>query len=111
MSPTQNNSGSDKRYIYSQRPRAPRPPPGPTSLADAAIEIGGCLHVAIREDISANRGALEQLQAKFDCQLLLVESRGDNLAANSLRELSFIDKVPLLSSLTRTENRQTSCPT
>lgn len=53
-----------------------------------AIETGGCPHAAIREDISANMGALETLQAKFNCQLLLVESGGDNLAANYSRELA-----------------------
>ena len=53
-----------------------------------AIETGGCPHAAIREDISANVGALENLQAKFDCQLLFVESGGDNLAANYSRELA-----------------------
>jgi len=53
-----------------------------------AIETGGCPHAAIREDISANMGALEALQAKFGCQLLLVESGGDNLAANYSRELA-----------------------
>ncbi|KAL0960874.1 hypothetical protein HGRIS_005889 [Hohenbuehelia grisea] len=53
-----------------------------------AIETGGCPHAAIREDISANMGALESLQAKFGCQLLLVESGGDNLAANYSRELA-----------------------
>ncbi|PBL04132.1 urease accessory protein UreG [Armillaria gallica] len=53
-----------------------------------AIETGGCPHAAIREDISANMGALETLQAKFGCQLLLVESGGDNLAANYSRELA-----------------------
>ncbi|KAF8909013.1 CobW/HypB/UreG, nucleotide-binding domain-containing protein [Gymnopilus junonius] len=53
-----------------------------------AIETGGCPHAAIREDISANMGALETLQAKFDCQLLFVESGGDNLAANYSRELA-----------------------
>ncbi|KAJ3731466.1 urease accessory protein UreG [Lentinula guzmanii] len=53
-----------------------------------AIETGGCPHAAIREDISANMGALETLQAKFDCQMLLVESGGDNLAANYSRELA-----------------------
>jgi urease accessory protein UreG len=45
-----------------------------------AIETGGCPHAAIREDISANLGALEELQAKFNCELLFVESGGDNLA-------------------------------
>ncbi|TDL13464.1 urease accessory protein UreG [Rickenella mellea] len=53
-----------------------------------AIETGGCPHAAIREDISANMGAWETLQAKFNCQLLLVESGGDNLAANYSRELA-----------------------
>ncbi len=45
-----------------------------------AIETGGCPHAAIREDISANLGALEELHAKFNTQILLVESGGDNLA-------------------------------
>ena len=53
-----------------------------------AIETGGCPHAAIREDISANLGALESLQSKFDCQMLFVESGGDNLAANYSRELA-----------------------
>jgi len=53
-----------------------------------AIETGGCPHAAIREDISANLGALEELHAKFNCELLLVESGGDNLAANYSRELA-----------------------
>ncbi|KAF6757560.1 CobW/HypB/UreG, nucleotide-binding domain-containing protein [Ephemerocybe angulata] len=53
-----------------------------------AIETGGCPHAAIREDISANMGALETLQAKFGCQMLFVESGGDNLAANYSRELA-----------------------
>lgn len=53
-----------------------------------AIETGGCPHAAIREDISANLGALEQLQQEFKTQILLVESGGDNLAANFSRELA-----------------------
>ncbi|CAJ0747691.1 5372_t:CDS:2, partial [Entrophospora sp. SA101] len=53
-----------------------------------AIETGGCPHAAIREDISANLNALEQLHAKFNTQLLLIESGGDNLAANYSRELA-----------------------
>ncbi|EKM49627.1 uncharacterized protein PHACADRAFT_265182 [Phanerochaete carnosa HHB-10118-sp] len=53
-----------------------------------AIETGGCPHAAIREDISANMGALETLQARYSCQLLFVESGGDNLAANYSRELA-----------------------
>jgi urease accessory protein len=68
------------------------------------IETGGCPHAAIREDISANLNALEALHQRFNCQLLLIESGGDNLAANFSRELAdFIiyvidvaggDKVP-----------------
>ncbi|CEJ00590.1 Putative Urease accessory protein UreG [Rhizopus microsporus] len=53
----------------------------------AAIETGGCPHAAIREDVSANLNALETLHAKFNTQLLLIESGGDNLAANYSREL------------------------
>ena len=52
------------------------------------VETGGCPHAAIREDISANMGALETLQAQFNAQLLIVESGGDNLAANYSRELA-----------------------
>jgi len=53
-----------------------------------AVETGGCPHAAIREDISANLLALEQLQAKFGAELLLLESGGDNLAAHFSRELA-----------------------
>ncbi len=53
-----------------------------------AVETGGCPHAAIREDISANLVALEELHAAFTPQLLLIESGGDNLAANYSRELA-----------------------
>ncbi|KAI5477808.1 hypothetical protein MNV49_005892 [Pseudohyphozyma bogoriensis] len=53
-----------------------------------AIETGGCPHAAIREDVSANIGALEELQAAYGCEMLFVESGGDNLAANYSRELA-----------------------
>ncbi|CAM9422217.1 unnamed protein product [Discosporangium mesarthrocarpum] len=69
-----------------------------------AIETGGCPHAAIREDISANLMACENLTAMHAADLILVESGGDNLAANYSRELAdFIiyvidvaggDKVP-----------------
>lgn len=69
-----------------------------------AIETGGCPHAAVREDISANLHALQSLQSTFATDLLLIESGGDNLAANYSRELAdFIvyvidvaggDKVP-----------------
>lgn len=53
-----------------------------------AVETGGCPHAAIREDISANLIALEELHAKFQPQLLFIESGGDNLAACFSRELA-----------------------
>ncbi|RCI12467.1 hypothetical protein L249_0370 [Ophiocordyceps polyrhachis-furcata BCC 54312] len=53
-----------------------------------AIETGGCPHAAVREDISANLAALEDLHAAFGPDLLLIESGGDNLAANYSRELA-----------------------
>ncbi|KAL4206037.1 hypothetical protein CU097_013134 [Rhizopus azygosporus] len=59
----------------------------------AAIETGGCPHAAIREDVSANLNALETLHAKFNTQLLLIESGGDNLAANYSRELGITFQI------------------
>jgi urease accessory protein len=53
-----------------------------------AVETGGCPHAAIREDISANLLALEELHRKFQPDLLLLESGGDNLAACFSRELA-----------------------
>ncbi|KAL9089128.1 MAG: hypothetical protein Q9165_005941 [Trypethelium subeluteriae] len=53
-----------------------------------AIETGGCPHAAVREDISANLAALEDLHREFATQILLIESGGDNLAANYSRELA-----------------------
>jgi urease accessory protein len=53
-----------------------------------AVETGGCPHAAIREDIAANLLALEALHDQFQTQLLLIESGGDNLAANFSRELA-----------------------
>lgn len=53
-----------------------------------AIETGGCPHAAVREDISANLAALEDLHREFESDLLLIESGGDNLAANYSRELA-----------------------
>jgi urease accessory protein len=52
-----------------------------------AVETGGCPHAAIREDISHNLDALEQLQIDARPELLLLESGGDNLAAQFSREL------------------------
>jgi urease accessory protein len=52
-----------------------------------AVETGGCPHAAIREDISHNLDALEQLMVDVHPELLLIESGGDNLAAQFSREL------------------------
>mmetsp|Transcript_85202 Transcript_85202/g.241433 ORF Transcript_85202/g.241433 Transcript_85202/m.241433 type:complete len:369 (+) Transcript_85202:132-1238(+) len=53
-----------------------------------AVETGGCPHAAIREDISANLLAAEELTAQHKLELLFVESGGDNLAANFSKELA-----------------------
>ncbi len=53
-----------------------------------AVQTGGCPHTAIREDISANLLALEELHKKFNPQILFIESGGDNLAACFSRELA-----------------------
>ncbi len=53
-----------------------------------AVETGGCPHAAIREDISANLLALEELHRQFHPEILLLESGGDNLAAHFSRELA-----------------------
>ena len=54
------------------------------------VETGGCPHAAIREDISLNLNALEDLMERLPRppELLLVESGGDNLAAHFSRELA-----------------------
>ncbi|KAL3940458.1 MAG: hypothetical protein SGBAC_005018 [Bacillariaceae sp.] len=75
-----------------------------------AVETGGCPHAAIREDVSANLTACEDLTAVLKGDgaaqpaLILCESGGDNLAANFSRELADLtlyvidvaggDKVP-----------------
>ena len=53
-----------------------------------AVETGGCPHAAIREDVSANLLALEELHELHRPDLLLIESGGDNLAAHFSRELA-----------------------
>lgn len=48
----------------------------------AAVQTGGCPHTAIRDDITANLDAIEDLVAAHDgLDLILVESGGDNLTA------------------------------
>ncbi|MGA8980959.1 MAG: urease accessory protein UreG [Pedococcus sp.] len=47
-----------------------------------AVETGACPHTAIRDDVSANLLAVEDLEADFaPLDLVLVESGGDNLTA------------------------------
>lgn len=53
-----------------------------------AVETGGCPHAAIREDISHNLLALDDLMDRAQPELLIVESGGDNLAAQFSRELA-----------------------
>jgi urease accessory protein len=53
-----------------------------------AVETGGCPHTAVRDDVSQNLDALDQLMLKFTPHLLFVESGGDNLAAQFSRELA-----------------------
>ncbi|OLT13116.1 urease accessory protein UreG [Actinomadura sp. CNU-125] len=49
----------------------------------AAVETGGCPHTAIRDDVSMNQIALDDMQARFpDLDLVFVESGGDNLTAS-----------------------------
>ncbi|MDF2694114.1 MAG: Urease accessory protein UreG [Labilithrix sp.] len=52
-----------------------------------AVETGGCPHAAIREDVTPNLDALEDLMRGCAPELLIVESGGDNLAAQYSREL------------------------
>ncbi|GAT10643.1 urease accessory protein UreG [Mycolicibacterium novocastrense] len=48
----------------------------------AAVQTGGCPHTAIRDDITANLDAIDDLIAGNDrLDLILVESGGDNLTA------------------------------
>jgi len=52
------------------------------------VETGGCPHTAVREDISMNLDAIDQLLERFDdLDLIFVESGGDNLAATFSPEL------------------------
>ena len=52
------------------------------------VETGGCPHTAIREDVSMNLGAVEDLVGRFpQLDIVFVESGGDNLAATFSPEL------------------------
>ena len=53
------------------------------------IETGGCPHTAIREDASINLAGVADLSKRFPAlDLILIESGGDNLAANFSPELA-----------------------
>ncbi|MFB7941494.1 urease accessory protein UreG [Streptomyces sp. NPDC127049] len=53
-----------------------------------AVETGACPHTAIRDDISANLEAVEELEDSVGpLDLILVESGGDNLTATFSRGL------------------------
>ncbi|MCE7080786.1 urease accessory protein UreG [Streptomyces sp. ST2-7A] len=53
-----------------------------------AVETGACPHTAIRDDISANLEAVEELEERVGgLDLVLVESGGDNLTATFSRGL------------------------
>nr|WP_304438974.1 urease accessory protein UreG [Actinoplanes sp. TFC3] len=97
-----------------------------------AVETGCCPHTAIRDDISANLDATEELEDSLGpLDLILIESGGDNLTATFSKGLIDLqifvvdvaggDKVPrkggpgvttadLLSS-TRPTSPRTSAPT
>ncbi len=53
------------------------------------VETGGCPHTAIREDASINLAAVAELSARHpELEIVLIESGGDNLAANFSPELA-----------------------
>ena len=53
------------------------------------METGGCPHTAIRDDISMNMEAVEELESRFDdLEFILIESGGDNLTATFSPELA-----------------------
>ncbi|MCA3184014.1 urease accessory protein UreG [Comamonas sp. Z1] len=51
------------------------------------VESGACPHTAIREDPSVNIEAVEWLERRFQPDVILIESGGDNLAATFSSEL------------------------
>jgi urease accessory protein len=51
------------------------------------VQTGCCPHTAIRDDISENVDAVEDLEGRFAPDLVLVESGGDNLTATFSRAL------------------------
>ena len=76
------------RHLHPRRRRIPREAPGAGSLAHPRGRDRGCPHAAIREDIGCNLTEAENLTAEHAPELILLESGGDNLAANFSRELA-----------------------
>ena len=53
------------------------------------VETGGCPHTAIREDVSMNLRAVEEMIARHhNVDIIFIESGGDNLAATFSPELA-----------------------
>lgn len=52
-----------------------------------AVETGCCPHTAVRDDVSANLDAVEVLEERFEPDLVLIESGGDNLTLTWSRAL------------------------
>ncbi|OPA74484.1 urease accessory protein UreG [Campylobacter pinnipediorum] len=53
------------------------------------VETGGCPHTAIRDDVSMNLEAVEELANAYpDLQLVFIESGGDNLSATFSPDLA-----------------------
>ncbi|KGF07419.1 urease accessory protein UreG [Tissierellia bacterium S7-1-4] len=53
------------------------------------VETGGCPHTAIRDDVSMNLEAVEELAKKFnDLDIVFIESGGDNLSATFSPDLA-----------------------
>lgn len=54
-----------------------------------AVETGGCPHTAIRDDVSMNLVAVDDLNRRFpDLDIILIESGGDNLTVTFSPELA-----------------------
>ena len=82
--------GGHQRHLHPRGRRIPASARGVgAGSASSELRPCGCPHAAIREDISLNLNALEDLMERFigGIDLLLVESGGDNLSAHFSREL------------------------
>ena len=53
------------------------------------VETGGCPHTAIREDVSINLAAIDQMMERIpDLDIIFIESGGDNLSATFSPDLA-----------------------